>query len=84
MSTWLEGWAGCCRAILRGLAEEVNETAKRIKAQAFRREPRRGQHHGAAAPGPVIGASCTIYANKNISTKKKVLISIRTLALFNN
>ena len=48
------GW-GLLRK-LKGLAEGVRETAKRFKAQALPRVPRRGQNHEAAAPSSAVGA----------------------------
>ena len=57
------GW-GLLRK-LKGLAEAVNETAKRFKAQALPREPRRGRNHEAAAPSTVIGAKNTINSNSH-------------------
>jgi hypothetical protein len=49
---------------LRGLAEGVNETAKRFKAQTLPREPRRGQSHAATASGTVVGAKNTMYLSE--------------------
>ena len=55
------GW-GLLRK-LKGLAEVVSETAKRFKAQALPREPRRGESHAATASGTVVGAKNTINPN---------------------
>ena len=56
------GW-GLLRK-LKGLAEAVNETAKRFKAQALPREPRGGQSHAATTSGTAIDAKSTMYLSE--------------------